>query len=227
MDKVRILRFNPERDGAPYFQEYEYEPFPGMTVLDVLNGIHANQDPTLSYSHECRNKHCGLCGLMVNGKAELSCKRYAQPDMELRPLAGFPVLRDLTVDRDWYERLRPALRLELERYVPCAEEPERVDMEAFARFRQASRCIECYCCVASCPVFKKQPHSFIGPAALVLEARHHFDPRDDLDRKLIFKDIGLAECIGCGLCSKACRLDVDPAGVIKTIMAECAAGEGE
>ncbi len=217
MAKVNILRFDPMVDQAPHFEEYTVALEGEMTVLDVLNEIHRAQDPTLSYSYDCRNRHCGLCGLMVNGKARLSCKCPAEEEMELRPLEGFPVLRDLTVDRSAYERVRDGLRLELERFEPCADEPECVDMEAFDRFRVASRCIECCCCVASCPVYLREPHSFIGPAALMLEARHFFDPRDDLNRGLILSDIGLSRCIECGKCSDVCLLGVDPLGIIRLL----------
>ena len=214
---VKILRFDPTRDSSAYYCTYTYLLTESMTVLDVLNQIHETEDPGLSYSCSCRNRHCGLCGLMVNGRASLACKCRAVPDMTLEPLSGFPVLKDLTIDRSAYERFRPELRLQLERGSAPASEPEKIDKGSFDRFKQASRCIECYCCVSACPVCKNMPHEFLGPAGFVLEARHFYDPRDTLDRLLIMKDEGIRNCIGCGLCSDVCLMDTDPADIIRDI----------
>lgn len=211
---AKIFRFDPETDTAPHYQNYSFEYRSGMTVLDVLNEIYEKQDQTLSYCYCCRNRHCGLCGVMVNGAPTLSCKRHAEPELVIEPLKGFPVLKDLYVDREAYEKNRPELRLMLERNHPPETEPEQIDMDSFEKFKLASRCIECYCCVSACPVYARSPHSFLGPSGFVLEARHFFDPRDELDRSLILKSEGIDKCIQCGLCSKACMLDVNPCGVI-------------
>lgn len=212
--QVQISRFDPQKDAAPRLETFEYELRPGMTVLDVLNYVHDELDPTLTYSYCCRNGHCGLCAMNIDKKPALACRKAAVDGMVLEPLNNLRVLRDLTVDRAGYERLRPKLRLFLERSRACREEPEAIDMEMFEHFKVASRCIECYACVSACPVYKKSPHAFIGPAALVLEARHMFDCRDEQDRRLIADSEGLQRCIQCGLCSKACMMDAQPCQTI-------------
>ena len=47
---AKILRFDPETDREPYFQDYDYEFSPRMTVLDVLNLVRETRDPSLQYS---------------------------------------------------------------------------------------------------------------------------------------------------------------------------------
>ncbi|SBW09050.1 putative Fumarate reductase iron-sulfur subunit [uncultured delta proteobacterium] len=213
---ARIFRFNPMRDAEPHYQSYTYEFQAGMTVLDVLNLLRETQDPTLSYAWCCRNGHCGLCGITVNGKPVLSCRQAATPEeMLLEPLKNISVRKDLIIDREEYERNRPQLRLFLERQCRAAKEPEVIDMEQFEDFKIASRCIECFCCVSVCPEYRKKPHLFPGPAAFALEARHFFDPRDELGRNLLVLSEGIEHCTECGLCSKVCRLNADPAGRIK------------
>jgi succinate dehydrogenase/fumarate reductase iron-sulfur protein len=213
-DKILVSRFDPETDREPYWKEYAVAVERGMTVLDLLLRIREEQDPTLAHSYCCRNVCCGLCGLTVNGTSALACRRAAEPGMRLAPLAAFPVLRDLVVQRDSYEQLRPALRLFPERTDRAEREPESIDMAAFDNFKSASRCVECLCCVSSCPVYLKDRHNFAGPAALILEARHYFDPRDRLDRAQILKSAGLGLCTGCGRCTEVCALGVDPAALI-------------
>ncbi|NLK01024.1 MAG: hypothetical protein GX318_07295 [Clostridia bacterium] len=217
--EVKILRYNPQIDGKPYYQEFEYEHMEGMTVLDILNQIYENVDSTLSYSHSCGNGHCGLCGVVVNGKAVLACKTPAVPGSTIEPLRNISVVKDLVIDREEYERKLPKLRLFLERQCAAAEEPEKIDMEAFDKFKVASRCVECLCCVSVCPVFKKSPHLFEGPMAYILEARHYYDPRDDLNRTLIYDTQGVERCIceTCDLCSRVCMHKVDPAGIMGDI----------
>ena len=211
---ARVFRFNPLVDRESYFQHFEFACHEGMTVLDVLNGIREGQDPSLEFSRCCRNGQCGLCGMRVNGKEVLACRHPAAKTLEIAPLEGFQILKDLVILRDEYEARRPQLRLFLERREGPLSEPERVDMEAFDLFKRASRCIECMCCVSACPVMKENPHGFAGPMALALLARHHFDPRDDLDRALMARDEGIRYCVDCGLCSRVCPQAVDPARLI-------------
>ena len=139
--------------------------------------------------------------------------------MEIKPLEGARVLKDLFIDREDWEARRPALRLFLERQCEPASEPEKIDMDAFELFKTASRCIECMCCLSVCPVLKQKPHLFAGPMALTLLARHFLDPRDSMNRALMAVNEGVEECIECGLCSSVCPRNADPAGLIKLIKA--------
>ena len=66
--RVKISRFNPHTDRAPYFQSFEFDYAPPMTVLDVLNQVRENFAPDLGYDGCCRNGHCGLCGVKINGR---------------------------------------------------------------------------------------------------------------------------------------------------------------
>lgn len=124
--QVKILRFNPQTDAESRFQSFEFEFAPPMTVLDVLNLVRERFAPDLTYAGCCRNGHCGLCGAVVNGREALTCRQAAEPEMEIKPLAGVRVLKDLLIDREQYEARRPALRLFLERQRAPAFEPEKI-----------------------------------------------------------------------------------------------------
>jgi len=212
--EVTIVRFDPTKDTASYEQVFTYRYEQGMSVLGVLNQIYEEQDATLGYSYCCKAVKCGLCGLRVDGKPCLSCEVLAKPKMRLAPLAGFPVIKDLIVDRQVLESRRPDWQLYLQRDDAPQILPEPIDMEAFDRFKQVSRCIECYCCVSDCPIYKRDPEKFAGPCAFALEARHVFDPRDKLDRAPLLQEMGIDLCVACGRCSGVCPMNADPMGAI-------------
>ncbi len=218
---VKVYRYNPQQDREGYYQSYHYQLEPGMSVLDVLNHLRACCDPSITYSYCCRNGHCGLCGANINGVPALACKQAASQDMVVEPLANLPVIRDLMIDREAYERLRPKLRLFLERECEGHHQLETIDMAQYEDFKIASRCIECYSCLSICPIYTKMPHSFIGPAALVLEGRHVFDPRDGQNRGLMLQSEGIDLCIGCGLCSTVCKVKAEPCETIRKLKQRC------
>lgn len=213
--KVKVFRFNPKVDKDPYYLTYNFSFKKGMTVLDVLLQIYTEQDSSLGFKYSCRSGHCGLCGVKVNGKEALMCREAAIAEMTISPLANISVVKDLIIYRDEYEKRLLKLRLFLERLDEPQKIPELIDMEAFRKFKIASRCVECFCCLSACPVFSNNPHNFIGPAAFIQEARHLFDPRDVLNRKVIVSEQGLSLCKECGKCSSVCPQHVSPADIIK------------
>ena len=103
MEKIRfqVYRYNPDRDAAPYMQDYELEIQPtDVKLLDAIVKLKA-QDDTLSFRRSCREGICGSDGMNINGKNGLACLtdiRSLQQPIVLRPLPGLPVIRDLIVD---------------------------------------------------------------------------------------------------------------------------------
>jgi succinate dehydrogenase/fumarate reductase iron-sulfur protein len=217
--RVTVSRFDPERDSLPYRETYDFPFEAGMTALDVARYVQQVRDGTFTFSHCCRNSHCGLCGALVNGRPGLLCREPATVVMTLEPLEGFPVVRDLTLDRDPYEERMLALRLFLNRRLPPPEEPERIPNESHERFKVASRCVECYLCLSACPAFAENPHGFLGPAGFAQLGRHFFDPRDELDRALIAVSAGVHLCTGCGACDAVCPHSVGPRSIIEALAA--------
>src|SRR5450756_669909 len=103
--KFRIYRYNPDKDTAPYMQDYELDIRPddstqGKMLLDALLLI-KQQDDSLSLRKSCREGVCGSDAMNINGRNGLACitplSSLKEP-VELRPLPGLPVIRDLIVD---------------------------------------------------------------------------------------------------------------------------------
>lgn len=98
--KVTVARFNPAMDSSPHYQTYEVPLEPRMTVMDVLDYIYENLDPSIAYySHaSCHRRVCARCNVTVNGKAGLSCHTEVTGDITIDPLPRLKVIRDLVVE---------------------------------------------------------------------------------------------------------------------------------
>lgn len=210
-----IFRFDPERDKGSRYQEYRIEAEPTDKILDCLNRIRWEQDPSLAFRMSCAHGICGSDGMRINGVCALACQRlvrdYGGGPITIDPLPNFRVLKDLIVDLDsFFEKYR-AVRPYL---LPVGPEPEGERSQSVDErkpFDEAIRCILCACCSASCPITGERER-FLGPAALLRAFRYLFDSRDgackhrmnDLDN-----DDGIWGCKGHGKCTEVCPKEID------------------
>jgi len=97
--RVRVSRFDPKVDSSPHYQTYEVPFEDRMTVMDVLDYIYENIDPSIAYhSHtSCHRRVCARCMVVVNKKPGLSCHTEVAGDLTIDPLPRFEVIRDLVV----------------------------------------------------------------------------------------------------------------------------------
>ena len=120
---VSLYRYNPEQDNFPYMKNYKVKkPEKDIMVLDLLNML-KEDDATISYRRSCREGVCGSDGMNINGKNGLACitplsEVLRGNKLELRPLPGLPVIRDLIVDMtqfyEQYEKIKPFLQSDSE-----------------------------------------------------------------------------------------------------------------
>jgi len=181
--KLKIFRYDPETDEKPYYQNYEMEADPMDRLLDCLNRIRWEQDPTLSFRMSCGHGVCGSDGMRINGVCGLACQmliRNFKEEVLIEPLPVFNVVRDLVVDLgpffEKYHSIKPYLMTTM----PPSGKEQKQSPEEYKRFEEAIRCILCGCCTASCPVNQsKETEQYVGPAALVRAFRYLFDSRDE------------------------------------------------
>jgi succinate dehydrogenase / fumarate reductase iron-sulfur subunit len=96
-----VFRYDPEKDPAPWHEEYRVETDTGMSVLVLLDRIQKEIDPTLSFrSYCCGLQMCRSCLMKIDGKKSFACITIVRPGERIvvEP-ASFPALhvKDLVV----------------------------------------------------------------------------------------------------------------------------------
>ena len=139
--------------------------------------------------------------------------------IELAPLPGFPVQRDLIADidpmLDQIRKLKPYLQAD---GVLATTSEGKVDVfeylqrpEQLAKYELLSNCIACGVCEGACPVYAGGD-AFMGPAALISASRFVNDSRDTAtDERLDAIDTadGVAACQSVRACSRHCPRGID------------------
>ena len=209
--RLRLLRFNPERDEKPHFEEYTVQAEPMERLLDCLHKVKWYQDSSLALRRSCGHGICGSDAMVINGVNALACKvlvKDLKQPITVEPIRGLPVTKDLVVDMEpffaGYRAVKPWLIPD-----PDEKEPQRERLqspEARERFDDTTKCILCAACTTSCPIFWADKE-YIGPAAIVNAHRFIFDSRDagGNERLEILSSRGGAyKCRTAFNCSDAC-----------------------
>ncbi len=187
--KLKIFRFDPQKDEKPYYQTFMVDAQPTDRLLDCLNRIRWEQDATLAFRMSCAHGICGSDGMRINGICGLPCQKLVkdfQEEVLLEPMPVFKVIKDLVVDLapffEKYNSIKPYL-------ITKTSPPDgewRQSPEKQTLVEAAIRCILCACCTASCPMNQKEEtKGYVGPAALVRAFRYLFDSRDEASQERI------------------------------------------
>ncbi len=179
--RFTIFRYDPDKDEKPRMQEYDValDPHDRM-LLDALVRI-KEQDDSLSLRRSCREGVCGSDGMNINGRNGLACitklSDLKEP-VELRPLPGLPVIRDLIVDMTQFFKQYHSIKPYLINEDPPPEKERLQSPEEREELDGLYECILCACCSTSCPSFWWNPDKFVGPAGLLQAYRFIADSRD-------------------------------------------------
>ncbi len=224
---LRVRRFKPESGAGAYWEDFEVELDPTLSVLDGLLQAKDRDDGSLSVRCSCRAAICGSCGVKINGQSTLACltqigeaaefanrSNGAEKPIVVEPMGNMPVIKDLVTDMEstHWEKIRRVTPWLLDDGNP----PEReriVEPESMVDITQTIACIQCGACVSACLSMEADP-DFIGPAALAKAYRFVGDPRDDERRERLY-DLaqdphGIYDCTHCFSCVDACPKGVAP-----------------
>ena len=226
--KFRIFRYDPDKDAKPYMQDYDVRLDPhDRMLLDALLRIR-EQDDSLSLRKSCREGVCGSDAMNINGRNGLACiTRLAdlKEPVELKPLPGFPVIRDLIVDMTQFFKQYHSIRPYLVNDEPRPERERLQSPEEREALDGLYECILCACCSSSCPSFWWNPDKYVGPAGLLQAYRFIADSRDQATAERLdnLEDpYRLFRCHTIMNCTEACPKGLNPAEAIGKIKLELA-----
>ncbi len=223
---LSIYRYNPEYDEKPYMQTFELAVSPKVDpmLLTLLERLKSEQDETISFRRSCREGVCGSDGMNINGTNGLACitplSKLKTDHVVIRPLPGFPVVRDLVVDMsqfyEQYERVEPYLQND--EVAPARERLQTPEQRA--QLDGLYECILCACCTSACPSFWWNPDKFVGPSGLLQARRFLADSRDTATRHRLEKlqdPFSVFRCRTIMNCTTACPKGLNPSSAIAEI----------
>ncbi len=219
---LKIRRFNPEKDKKPWWGEYDVEAEPDDRLLDLLHYVKWYIDGTLTLRRSCAHGICGSDAMRINGVNRLSCKvlvKEVGTYVQIEPILGLPVIKDLVVDMkpffDKYKAIKPYLIND----DPPPDRERLQSPEERARFDDTTKCILCGACTTSCPSFWADP-DYLGPAAIVQAHRFIFDSRDKgAAERLAILDgpDGVWRCRTIYNCTEACPREIQVTKAIEEV----------
>ena len=225
--KLRIWRQKgPKEKGA--FETYElknvYQGSSFLEMLDMLNDrlISEGKEP-VAFDHDCREGICGMCSLYVNGHphgpdeeittCQLYMRKFNDGDtITIEPWrsAGFPVVKDLMVDRSAFDKIIQAggyISVNTggtpdANTIPIPKDNAEAAMDAAA-------CIGCGACVAACKngsamlfVAAKVSHLALLPQGRIEAAKRAKAMVAKMD------ELGFGNCTNTGACEVECPKNI-------------------
>ena len=206
-----VYRFNPAEDRKAGYRHYTVSAEPTDKILDCLNRIRWEQDPTLAYRASCSHGICGSDAMVINGRVALACQKLVRDfrtanNFVIEPLPVFKVIKDLIVDLGPFFEKHRAVRPHLITNGDAPEKERLQESENQQFIEPALRCILCASCTAACPIMRVNP-DYLGPAALLRAFRYICDSRDTvpLERlKALDNDNGIWGCKTMWWCTEVC-----------------------
>ena len=236
---LRIWRQNgPEDKGA--IHEYQVkgisEESSFLEMLDVLNEeLFARGEEPVAFDSDCREGICGQCGIVINGIAhgpevtttcQLHMRSFNDGDViTIEPwrASGFPIIKDLVVNRSALDRI-----IQAGGYIsvntgaaPDAHATPVPKQDADRAF-EAAACIGCGACVAACPnasamlfTSAKVTHLGLLPQGKPENYKRVVNMLNQMDEE------GFGSCSNIGECAAVCPKQI-PLDVIANLTASSA-----
>ncbi len=236
--KLRIRRFNPDKDKKPWWGEYTLQDVdPTDTVLDLLNRVKWELDGSLGLRRSCAHGVCGSDALRINGANALACKTLVSRlapgsqavNIQVEPILGLRVIKDLIVDMDpFFDHYKSVLPYFINDTPVPEDGRERLQsQEDRARFDDTTKCILCAACTTSCPSFWANER-YVGPAAIVNAHRFIFDSRDTAAEErlnVVGDTFGVWRCRTNFNCTNACPREIEITRAIAEVKQVLVSGE--
>ena len=191
-----------------------------LEMMDVLNEqlIEEDRDP-VAFDHDCREGICGMCSMVINGRAHGPLKGTTTCQLHMRHFKNgetifiepwrakaFPVIKDLVVDRSSFDRI-----IQSGGYVSvntgsapdgnAIPIPKNIAEEAF----DAAACIGCGACVATCKNASASLFVAAKVSQLSLLPQGQPEKKERVNKMVAQMDEeGFGHCTNTGACQAEC-----------------------
>lgn len=221
------------------FVSYEAKDIsPDISFLEMLDAVNEeltkkNEDP-IAFDHDCREGICGSCGMYINGRAHGPQKGGATCQLHMRSFKdgdivviepwrakGFPVIKDLIVDRSAFDRIMAAGGFIS---VNTGGAPDanalQIPKEEQESAMDAAACIGCGACVAAC----KNASAILFVAAKISHLVRLPQGKPERERRVMamvaqMEEEGFGACTNTEACSAECPKEI-PMDVIAQLRRE-------
>ncbi len=214
-------------DAKGRFETYDApnvsEDMSFLELLDVINErLIADGKVPIEFDHDCREGICGMCSLMINGRAhghekatttcQLHMRKFSDGDtITVEPFRAkaFPVVRDLVVDRSSFDRI-----IEAGGYISvntgAAGDANLtpVPKDAAETSFDAAACIGCGACVAACPNSAAQLFTSAKLAHLNLLPQGQPQRWERTESMVETMEQYFGSCTNHGECTEACPKEI-------------------
>jgi len=192
-----------------------------LEMMDVLNEqlIGEGQEP-VAFDHDCREGICGMCSMHINGEphgpdrgvttCQLHMRKFKDGDtIYIEPFRakGFPIIKDLVVDRSAFDRIQHAGGFVSVNTSGNTQDANAIPIpkpDADKAF-DAATCIGCGACVAACKnasamlfVSAKVSQFALLPQGKVEAKRRVLNMVEQMDKE------GFGNCTNTGACEVEC-----------------------
>lgn len=222
-----LLKIWRQKDGGTKGKLVEY-PLDGiegdmsfLEMLDVLNQelIEKGDEPVV-FDHDCREGICGSCSLMINGRphgpdrlittCQLHMRSFKDGDtIVIEPFraTGFPIIRDLMVDRTSFDRIQQAGG-----YISVNTSGNTVDANTIPIEKdkadesfEAASCIGCGACVAACKNASAMLFTAAKVSQFALLPQGQVEATERVQNMVRQMDLeGFGNCTNTGACEVEC-----------------------
>ncbi len=192
-----------------------------LEMMDVLNEqlISEGKEP-VAFDHDCREGICGMCSMHINGEphgpdrgvttCQLHMRKFKDGDtIYIEPFRakGFPVIKDLVVDRTAFDRIQHAGGFVSVNTSGNTQDANAIPIpksDADKAF-DAATCIGCGACVAACKnasamlfVSAKVSQFALLPQGKVEAKERVLNMVEQMDKE------GFGNCTNTGACEVEC-----------------------
>jgi len=206
------------------FEKYELDGVdPEMSFLEMLDALNEKLikegKETVAFDHDCHEGICGSCSLYINGRPHGPAEEVATCQIHMRAFKdgetitiepwrakGFPVVKDLIIDRNAFDKIMAAGGFVS---IDAGQAPDAnsvlVSKNDADKAFDAAACIGCGACVAAC----KNSSAMLFVAAKVSQLALLPQGKVEAKRRALnmvakMDELGFGSCTNTGACEAEC-----------------------